>query len=220
VKTASKDIYEAKVSVLVSGVCASACFLMFAASPAKVAFTDVKIGVHSASLNQNETPFTMATTLAIARDARAYGVPSQIIGKMVSTPPGEMVWLNEVELLAMGTNLIPRIIAAPSQSVPQASAATQDQGIQSLEQSPAFQAGRAQRYAWEAWFNSLTGDARDGAMFWTGQRSLKRPQSCYAVPSRPSSEWISGCITAQSKLASSDIRRKQEADFKAGWNSN
>lgn len=86
--------------------CASACFLVFAASPHKAFFSDSRIGVHSASLDSRETLGTMAATTVMARSASDLGVPVSIIGKMVTTAPGDMAWLGIEELLSMGGELL------------------------------------------------------------------------------------------------------------------
>jgi hypothetical protein len=79
----------------------------------------------------------------------------------------------------------------------------------------AFQDGVRDRQTWEQWFNSLSGDEREGAFYWAGQRSLKNPGSCNTLePAK-----IMGCKEAQTKLAPTDVRRKSEPDFRAGWNS-
>ena len=41
--------------------------------------------------------------------------------------------------------------------------------------SASFQDGAADRLAWETWFNGLSGEERDGAYYWSAQRSLKNP---------------------------------------------
>jgi hypothetical protein len=95
-----------------ASVCASACFLVFAAGNTKFASYGAQIGVHGASDQQGqETIQSGAATVSMARVAKELGVPSAIIGRMVVTPPDEMVWLSPQELQSMGTAMV----GAPSQ---------------------------------------------------------------------------------------------------------
>ena len=87
--------------------CASACFLVFAAGNTKFANYDAKIGVHGASDEYGkETVQAEAATVSMARIAKELGVPSEIIGRMVVTPPDEMVWLTPQDLQSMGTTMV------------------------------------------------------------------------------------------------------------------
>ncbi len=90
-------------------VCASACFLLFAAGREKYAEPGAMIGVHSASVaGGGENTSTLGTTTLMAREASAYGVPAAITGRMVTTQPGQMAWLNRAELEAMGAEVTAR----------------------------------------------------------------------------------------------------------------
>src|SRR6202023_964804 len=85
----------------------SACFLIFAAGEAKFANYTAEIGVHGASDQTGaETIQSGAATLSMARLAKDLGVPPAIIGRMVVTPPAEMVWLSPADLQSMGTTMI------------------------------------------------------------------------------------------------------------------
>jgi hypothetical protein len=86
--------------------CASACFLIFAAGAKRIFEVTALIGVHSASEAGRETAGSMAVTTAMARDAAALGVPPGIIGKMVTTQPGQMEWLTQRDLVSMGVQVI------------------------------------------------------------------------------------------------------------------
>lgn len=79
----------------------------------------------------------------------------------------------------------------------------------------AFQQGYTDRVAWEAWFAATSGEFHQGAYFWSGQRSLPQPQPCASL----SGNYAAGCFAAQSRLSVSDVRRKTEPDYRAGWNS-
>jgi hypothetical protein len=95
--------------------CASACFLIFAAGETKFANYTAQIGVHGASDQAGrETPQSGAATVSMARIAKELGVPAAIIGRMVVTPPNEMVWLSPADLQSMGTTMVGK----PSQVPP------------------------------------------------------------------------------------------------------
>jgi hypothetical protein len=85
------------------------------------------------------------------------------------------------------------------------------------EATAAFQQGLADREDLEAWFDQSQGDYHEGAVYWSGQRSLPHPGSC-ANPAMPGA-WQQGCVAAQKRLALSDVRRRTEPDYKRGWNS-
>ena len=84
--------------------------------------------------------------------------------------------------------------------------------------SRAFQEGQADRGAWEAWFNSQSGDYRAGAEYWAAHRSVRNPGSCTASPPSTSASWTAGCLAAQEKLTPLDTRRKTEPEYRLGWN--
>jgi hypothetical protein len=87
--------------------CASACFLIFAAGETKFANYTAQIGVHGASDESGaETVQSGAATVSMAKIAKELGVPPAIIGRMVVTPPSEMVWLSPVDLQSMGTTMV------------------------------------------------------------------------------------------------------------------
>ncbi|MBR1143772.1 hypothetical protein [Bradyrhizobium sp. AUGA SZCCT0431] len=97
-------VKSAKISTNVGrdATCASACFLVFAAGEAKHANYRARIGVHGAA---DKGTASRSATKSMASVAEELGVPSSIIRRMVITPPGEMVWLNLVDLQSMGTNV-------------------------------------------------------------------------------------------------------------------
>jgi hypothetical protein len=87
--------------------CASACFLIFAAGATKFANYTAQIGVHGASdQTGHETVQSGSATVSMARVAKELGVPAAIIGRMVVTPPNEMVWLSPADLQSMGTTMV------------------------------------------------------------------------------------------------------------------
>lgn len=81
----------------------------------------------------------------------------------------------------------------------------------------AFDDGLADRARIETWLAGLDGDFRDGAVFWSGQRSLRQPQPCDAAPR--STQWREGCVTSRERFAPTDVRRRSEPDYRRGWNS-
>jgi len=87
--------------------CVSACFLIFAAGSKRFAANDALIGVHSASTaDGRETIASMAMTTAVARDAAAFGIPDNILGKLVATGPGGVSWLTHDDLATMNVTLL------------------------------------------------------------------------------------------------------------------
>lgn len=109
-------IHETGMPVFVQAgdMCASACFLLFAASPSRHASPDAMIGVHSASFDGNENGASLMLDTAMARKARAFGVPPDIIGRMVTTGPSDMAWLTADELREMDV----RQIGATQREIP------------------------------------------------------------------------------------------------------
>ena len=94
-------------AVLSGATCASACFIIFAAGNEKYAHYTATIGVHGASDSSGkETVESGAATISMARIVRELGVPASIIGKMVVTPPDQMVWLGPDDLRSMGAAML------------------------------------------------------------------------------------------------------------------
>jgi hypothetical protein len=117
--------YHLAVFVPAGSMCASACFLLFAASQSRHASSESQIGVHSASLAGDENQASFMIDTIMARSAKGFGVPDGIIGRMVTTKPSDMAWLTTSELKDM--NVIPIVsnsMAAPAQSEPAANTPT------------------------------------------------------------------------------------------------
>lgn len=97
----------AKAATVVANgaTCASACFLIFAAGSEKFASHSAQIGVHGASESGRETINSGAATVSMARVSKELGVSETIIGKMVVTPPDQMVWLSPNDLRSIGTTM-------------------------------------------------------------------------------------------------------------------
>jgi hypothetical protein len=80
----------------------------------------------------------------------------------------------------------------------------------------AFAKGKRDRIGWENFFSGVVGDERDGAFWWTGQRSLKNPGSC---STGHTIEFQHGCEEAQVILGPTDLLRKTSPIYRSGWNS-
>lgn len=104
-------VAEDRLPVIVppNAVCASACFLILAASHTKYVAANAHVGVHSVAQYRvgNETESSKAVTTDFARILAQLGVPSGIIGHLVETPPGQVYWLTPAELMAMGAQPLP-----------------------------------------------------------------------------------------------------------------
>jgi len=237
--------FRLPVVVPAASECTSVCFLIFAAAPLRLAAQDALIGVHSVSVNGQETLDSMGLTTAMARDAAAYGVPPAIIGKMVQTQPGRVAWLTPEDLALMGVQIFPTDTSqsppvapnqprystatppagppqVPATPAPQAYAAPPPLPVTPGDQaqsSPAFQQGRADRQAWETWFGGLSGDFQVGAQSWAERRSTPKPGTCYSPNGVNLGAWTAGCREAQLRLGLADRRRKAEPEYRLGWNS-
>jgi hypothetical protein len=103
-------------SVIGNSMCASACFIAFAAGNDKYVNYSASIGVHGASdEGGKETTSSSAATVTVARIIKELGVPPSIIGKMVITPPEEMVWLTPDDLRSMGTTMTGKPAQVPTE---------------------------------------------------------------------------------------------------------
>lgn len=238
----ARTIRNSNITTAAISECASACFLMLAAGRSKLVQRGARIGVHSAGYLGGETEVSQAVTTQMARLANEFAVPPSIIGRMVSTPPTEMAWLSDEELLSVphtefmvvtntpvanyepgsalrtGNALTTTPSNTPSTPGPIASAGTVNPLLASP--SPSFLAGREVRTDWEQWFAVTSGDVHDGADWWAGHRSTAgRDRVSCENQSGVSPAWTYGCQQARSKLTSADARRRLDPDFKAGWNS-
>jgi ATP-dependent protease ClpP protease subunit len=209
------------VAVLSGAKCASACFLIFAAAPRKLAAPDALIGVHSASdAGGDETLSSLAATTLMSRDLAGLGVPSSIIAKVVETEPNRMEWLMPRDLALLGAQVITPTPRAPQPSPTngQTASAARAPAV-NAPSTNVFDQGLADRRRWEAWLNSLPGAYHEGARYWSAQRSLPKPGSCFGPAGQNLGDWTSGCLAAQQLLAPTDIRRKSEPEYRLGWNS-
>ncbi len=102
------------VAVAAGGRCASACFLMFAAAPYRIAGEGARIGVHRASLAGEETAGSLGATDGMAVEIEHYGVPPAIVAKMKQTAPGGVTWLTASDMASMHV-----VISQPSTAAAQ-----------------------------------------------------------------------------------------------------
>lgn len=82
-------------------------------------------------------------------------------------------------------------------------------------QPESFSDGAHDRAAWERWFNGLSVEERAGAYYWSAERSKSHPGSCEQLGGK----WEIGCLEAKERLTPTDVRRKADPLYKAGWNS-
>jgi hypothetical protein len=94
--------YNITTAVDSRGPCASACFLVFTAGSRKLYTSDAKVGIHSASdQNGADSNAARAATTTMARVAGELGVPSALVGKIVTTLPSDLTWLSKDDLASL-----------------------------------------------------------------------------------------------------------------------
>lgn len=82
----------------------------------------------------------------------------------------------------------------------------------------AFKNGATDRNTWESWFNSTSGDQRNGAQYWATVRSTSNPGSCLLGRGEISDSFRSGCLAAQKFFTVVDSRRRSDHNYWCGWN--
>jgi hypothetical protein len=98
--------HQKKLTVYVVEECSSVCAFVFFAAAKRYLSQDAKIGVHSASNYHNlEDPGSMRLTLALARNAARLGAPNSVIGKLVTTRPSNISYLDGDDLTALDTSI-------------------------------------------------------------------------------------------------------------------
>jgi hypothetical protein len=204
--------------------CASACFLLLAASPRRFAASDALIGVHSASQNGAETDTSLAVTTLMARDAAELGVPPLIIGKMVETTPGRVEWLEPSDLALMHVTVFE---GDPLVALRQSDASQARRGVVPGAPVPAvipavgssgYAMGRDDRRTWEAWLGGLRGAYREGAAFAQTQMFQAAPGTCYGPNNVNRGDFTLGCDVAMQRLAPLAAKLRSSADYATGWN--
>jgi ATP-dependent protease ClpP protease subunit len=79
-------------------MCASACFILFAAGSIQVVSPRARVGVHGANIAGQQTTDALAVTTNTAKLYAELGVPASVIGRMVVTDPDDMTWLTAEEI--------------------------------------------------------------------------------------------------------------------------
>lgn len=93
-----------RLTVYVSEECYSACAFIFLTSRKRYIAPGARIGVHAVgNPHGGEDIGTIRDTVELARLSAKLGVPSSVIGRMVTTPPRKMSYLDEADLLALKT---------------------------------------------------------------------------------------------------------------------
>lgn len=207
--------------------CVSACFLLLAASPRRLAASDALVGVHSASEDGEETGTSLAVTTLMARAAAELGIPPAIIGKMVQTTPGRVEWLTRADLVSMDVSVYdndshPAATASggapPPAPAPAQAPAPAPNPSQPVAPGPGLAAGRDDRRAWEAWVAGLRGASHDGAQFAVQQLGAPHPLSCFGPNGASLGDFSLGCQAARQRLAQVAARLRANPDYVAGWN--
>ncbi len=106
--------------VIDKAICASACFLLFAAASQRFVSEGALVGVHNASVEGNQNAGADAT-IKVAQYAKTLGVPDAILGRMAITSSNDVAWLTFGELRSMGTEVasIEKPSAAQAQTAKQ-----------------------------------------------------------------------------------------------------
>jgi hypothetical protein len=88
-----------KLTVYVAGECDSACSDVFFAAAKRYFEADSKIGVHAVSNDRDiEDVGSKLLTIKLARLWAERGVSNSVIGKMVTTPPDAITYLDRADL--------------------------------------------------------------------------------------------------------------------------
>ena len=221
----AQSIHTRKLAVVIpsNSKCVSACFLLLAASPKRLAAADALVGVHSASEGGEETQAALEGTARMAKDATALGVPSALISKMVQTAPGRVEWLTHIDLGSMNVSVF-------DDDTPTAVHRMNMIGVRQIDRvapsapakapaPPDFAAGLEDRRDWDVWLASLRGPFRDGAASAQAQiGSQQQPGPCTGPDASNSGDFMSGCEAALRRLAPINVRLRGNADYTAGWN--
>jgi hypothetical protein len=98
--------HQKKLSVYVTEVCDSVCAFVFFAATKRYLAQDTRIGVHSISNSRDiEDLSSMRLTLKLARLSAKLGVPKCAIGKLVTTRPSNMTYLDAADLSGLDTSV-------------------------------------------------------------------------------------------------------------------
>jgi hypothetical protein len=98
--------HEKKLSVYVAEECISVCAFVFFAATKRYLGPDSRIGVHSISNSRDiEDLSSMRLTLKLARLSAKLGVPKSAIGKLVTTRPSNITYLDAADLSGLDTSV-------------------------------------------------------------------------------------------------------------------
>jgi hypothetical protein len=90
---------QRRLSTFVAKECDSACAFIFLLGSKRYASAEAKIGVHAVGNGYGmEDSGTLRDTIHFARLSAKLRIPSAIIGKMVTTPPGKITFLDQTDL--------------------------------------------------------------------------------------------------------------------------
>ena len=124
-------------------------------------------------------------------------------------------WIAGRRSSLLGVNVLTATRSAPS-SEPASRPAPMLSGPQVGQPATAFDQGLADRKGWETWFNALSSDRHEGARYWSAQRSLPKPGSCFGPGGQSLGDWTAGCIAAQQRLAPTMPAESPQSGIQAG----
>jgi hypothetical protein len=94
--------HRKKLTVYVAGECVSVCAFVFFAAAKRYLGKDSRIGVHSISNSRDfEDTNSMLLTLKLASISAEFGAPNSAIGKMITTRPSTISYLDKRDLSAL-----------------------------------------------------------------------------------------------------------------------
>lgn len=95
-------VHRKRLAVYVAGECNSVCAFIFFSASKRYFGQQSRIGVHSVSDSRDiEDPGSMLLTVKLARLSAKLGVPNAAIGKMVTTRPNTISYLDQADLSAL-----------------------------------------------------------------------------------------------------------------------
>lgn len=98
--------HVAAVLVGPGATCTATCVLVLAAARERGAYSSSRIGVRSVGFGRPGAAEDGHATMRFVREMARVGVPTSIIGRMVTTPPNSMAWLTAAELRSMGVHIL------------------------------------------------------------------------------------------------------------------
>jgi hypothetical protein len=93
---------QKRLSTFVAKQCDSVCAFIFLLGSKRYVSAEAKIGVHAVGNDYGrEDGGTIRDTISFARLSAKLGIPSSAIGKMVTTPPRKIAFLDRADLSAL-----------------------------------------------------------------------------------------------------------------------